>query len=522
MADTRSKQKKGVEQRVEEELGPLVIEDSTPMGMDSFARYMLESNKASEQARKREEEEREVDAEKRRKEREVDAEKRREEREARVKEIRRKLDLIDAEERQEERDRIRRKEAEEAERIRWEEEEERLRKIAEKEWEDEREMRRKEDEEWRNKRRSEDERIMAQFREEQMKLIAKVLTAEARKRSDGKRVDTAETVEEEEKDKAAVVAQEMPRVSKPVSTATPAGSEAVGADKGVMAADRPVKTPESVPPVFEDFEFETDEEEEEEENSFAAEEKDDDLDLLAEVEEEMVELVAEEKEEEHSLAEGKEELVEEKSVCLKPEGREETDLVVPPGKSGNSSSVDLEEENHLLVLPVKHRKEKMAHDKKDVGRTVAEGDFILRKFGQDFARRSSVLSPWTINVALSVVERTEEELQVFRDVMVSLGYFCIFTIPSEEDVFVLLLYFDVSGPGMEHLNADALSRQAWKSTEGDPWRPDAILQREEKEQEEADKLRAATNSQLVGGDVGTSPTGEKKQKEPRKDWDDIR
>ena len=429
MADTLSKQKKGVEQRVEEELGPLVLEDSTPMGMDSFARYMLESDKASEQARNREE------------------------REARVKEIRRKLDLIDAEERQEERDRIRRKEAEEAERIRWEEEEERLRKIAEKEWEDEREMRRKEDEEWRNKRRSEDERIMAQFREEQMKLIAKVLTAEARKRSDGKRVDTAETVEEEEKDKAAVVAQEMPRVSKPVSTATPAGSEAVGADKGVMAADRPVKTPESVPPVFEDFEFETDEEEEEEENSFAAEEKDDDLDLLTEVEEEMVELLAEEKEEEHSLA---------------------------------------------------------------------EGDSVLRKFGQDFAKRTSVLSPWTINVALSVVEGTEEELQVFRDNLVSLGYFCIFTSSSEEDVFVFLLYSDVSGPGEEHLNADALSWQAWKSTEGDPWRPDTILQRKEKKQEEADKLRAASNSQLVGGDVGTSPTDDKKQKEPRRDWDDIR
>ena len=363
--------------------------------------------------------------------------------------------------------------------------------------------------------------------------------------------------------------------------------EAVGADKGVMAADRPVKTPESVPPAFEDFEFETDEEEEEE-NSFAAEEtevalladekkelfclkpkgrednnlvvppvekdssrraelveealaaaaedifeeedlrpslaeeKDDELDLLAEVEEEMVELVAEEKEAEHSLAEGKEELVEEKSVCLKPEGREEIDLVVPPGKSGNSSSVDLEEENHLLVLPVKHRKEKMAHDKKAADRTLAEGDFVVRKFGQDFARRSSVLSPWTINVALSVVEGTEEELQVFRDILVSLGYFCIFTTPSEEEGFVFLLYFDVSGPGVEHLDADALSRQAWKSTEGDPWRPDAILQREEKEQEEADKLRAATNSQLVGGDVGTSPTDEKKQKEPRKDWDDIR
>ena len=82
-----------------------------------------------------------------------------------------------------------------------------------------------------------------------------------------------------------------------------------------------------------------------------------------------------------------------------------------------------------------------------------------------------------------------------------------------------LLQYDFSieyRPGVEHLDADALSRQAWKSTEGDPWRPAAILQREEKEQEEADKLRAATNSQLVGGDVGTSPTGEKKKEESMK------
>ena len=67
-------------------------------------------------------------------------------------------------------------------------------------------------------------------------------------------------------------------------------------------------------------------------------------------------------------------------------------------------------------------------------------------------------------------------------------------------------------PGAEHLDADALSRQAWQSSEGDPWRPAAIFQREEKEQEEADELRAAPNSQVVGGDVGTSPTGKKKEK----------
>ena len=82
-------------------------------------------------------------------------------------------------------------------------EKERLRKIAEKELEVEKERLRKEEEELRNERRREDDRIMSQFREEQtqlMKLIAEVLTAEAKKRSDGKKVDTAVTVVEEEID----------------------------------------------------------------------------------------------------------------------------------------------------------------------------------------------------------------------------------------------------------------------------------------------------------------------------------
>ena len=227
-----------------------------------------------------------------------------------------------------------------------------------------------------------------------------------------------------------------------------------------------------------------------------------------------------------------------------------------------------------------------------------------RKFVQGFARMSSVLSPWTAKLAPSVVEWTEEGLQAFRDIKVSLVELCILTIPSEEDVFVLhcdasgagvgatlnvirdgearpaayfskqlqgaekrysateleglavyrsinffshylfgrtfkvitdhkalvsflkskvlnrrlqgwmlqLLQFDFSieyRPGAEHLDADALSRQSWQSSEGDPWRPAAILQREENEQVKTNELRAAPKSQLVGGDVGTSPTDEK-------------
>ena len=53
-------------------------------------------------------------------------------------------------------------------------------------------------------------------------------------------------------------------------------------------------------------------------------------------------------------------------------------------------------------------------------------------------------------------------------------------------------------PGSQHQDADALSRQAWDTTEGDPWGPAA------KEQEKEEQLRAATTSSVVGGDVGTA------------------
>ena len=54
-------------------------------------------------------------------------------------------------------------------------------------------------------------------------------------------------------------------------------------------------------------------------------------------------------------------------------------------------------------------------------------------------------------------------------------------------------------PGSENGDADALSRQAWDSRTGDPWK-------NELEEEKENGLRPAP-SLVVGGDVGTNPTG---------------
>ena len=126
---------------------------------------------------------------------------------------------------------------------------------------------------------------------------------------------------EEEEANAAIVASERPKVKEPVvNLVVLADSEAVGTDKGGMAADRPVKPPESGPSVAENLE--SDSEVEEEEFSLAEEEADD-LALLAEDEDDVDE---------------------EELFCLKPKGRADNDLVIPPVTKGSGHRAELVEE----------------------------------------------------------------------------------------------------------------------------------------------------------------------------------
>ena len=69
-------------------------------------------------------------------------------------------------------------------------------------------------------------------------------------------------------------------------------------------------------------------------------------------------------------------------------------------------------------------------------------------------------------------------------------------------------------PGGDNADADALSRQSWDSSEGDPWRPAVV---EEGEQQQL-MLRPAVKPWEVGGDVGTDQrTAHMREKEKKKE-----
>ena len=69
-----------------------------------------------------------------------------------------------------------------------------------------------------------------------------------------------------------------------------------------------------------------------------------------------------------------------------------------------------------------------------------------RQFVKGFARLSAVLSPWTSKSAPNVIGWTEEGLEAFKCIRVSLVDVCNLTIPSQEDVFCL--HTDASGAGI--------------------------------------------------------------------------
>ena len=75
-------------------------------------------------------------------------------------------------------------------------------------------------------------------------------------------------------------------------------------------------------------------------------------------------------------------------------------------------------------------------------------------------------------------------------------------------------------PGNMNQDADALSRQAWDSSEGDPWRP-AALEAEESKELRAKELRTASEISQVGGDVGTDKTAHMRKEKERKEKDVV-
>ena len=80
-----------------------------------------------------------------------------------------------------------------------------------------------------------------------------------------------------------------------------------------------------------------------------------------------------------------------------------------------------------------------------------------------------------------------------------------------------LLDYDFSisyRPGKDNADADCLSRQAWESQEGDPWRPADSLEEQKESRKES---RTTGQILLVGGDVGTEPHIKKKREQEEKE-----
>ena len=324
----------------------------------------------------------------------------------------------------------------------------------------------------------------------------------------------SETVEEDKKNKE-VIAKEKPVVRKPVAgTVSIEQGEVVGSDKGGRAADRPVQTPESVPPAFEELGSDS---EIEEDVSFPAEVLEEELELLAEDED-----LGEE--------------VEDAMFCLKPKGMDDIEFEVPPVEKGSSHRNDLAE---AVESDVSLKKWRELAEKQEEGFSWFEGfswverseivdvlnevrrlldekeelELMLEsavlghsatakavrqlvslepvgfcwkwifEFVERIARILSVSSPWGAKLSPSVVDLTEEGLQAFNNTKVCIIDFCDLTVPSEEDVFVS--------------HTDDCEAGA-----GDVYEPGV---------EETVELRAAPSLQLVGGDVGSSPTKKKEE-----------
>ena len=102
-----------------------------------------------------------------------------------------------------------------------------------------------------------------------------------------------------------------------------------------------------------------------------------------------------------------------------------------------------------LAVP-EHRAEAMANyirpKSKSQLRSFLGAAGYYRQFVPGFAKLTSVLSPSTSKVAPSVVEWTEEKLEAFKAIKVSLVNVCILTVPNLQDEFSL--HTDASGAGI--------------------------------------------------------------------------